>query len=70
MKLSIELEAEDWLSLCSLHASFMEVANTNIGEDPITYSKAARITNEIQAQVIRKLPMDEFEKIKANKEHY
>jgi len=70
MKLSIEMDAEDWLSLCSLHASFMEVANTNIGEDPITYSKAARITNEIQNQVIRKMPMDEFERIKSSGEHY
>jgi len=70
MKLSIEMDAEDWLSLCSFHACVMQIVNSNIAEDPITYSKVARITNEILNQVCIKTPTDEFERIKASGEHY
>jgi hypothetical protein len=70
MKLSIEMEAEDWLSLCSFHACIMEMAVKNIGNDPITYSKTARITNEIMEQIVRKIPNEEFERIKSDKDHF
>lgn len=63
MKLSIEMEAEDWLNLCALHKEVMEIITTNMANDPIAYSSAARLTNEIFNQVLRKLPAGEIDNI-------
>lgn len=68
MKLSIEMEAEDWLDLCRLHMDVMEIITKNMAEDPLAYSSAARMTNEIFEQVCRKLPNDEFERIREKRE--
>lgn len=64
MKLSIEMEAEDWLNLCKLHHDVMEIMAPNMKHDPLAYSSAARMTNEILNQVIKKMPSAEFERIK------
>jgi len=63
MKLSIEMEAEDWLDLCALHKEVMEIITSNMAQDPIAYSSAARLTNEIFDQVVRKLPCGEIDDI-------
>lgn len=68
MKLSIEMEAEDWLDLCKLHMDVMEIITKNMAEDPLAYSSAARMTKEIFEQVCRKLPNDEFERIRERRE--
>lgn len=63
MKLSIEMEAEDWLDLCALHKEVMEVITSNMANDPIAYSSAARLTNQIFNEVLRKLPSGEIDRI-------
>lgn len=68
MKLKLEIEAEDALELCKLHAALMEVGAENMGHSPLEYSTAARITNDFFAEVVRKLPMDEFERIRSKDE--
>lgn len=57
------MEAEDWLNLCALHKEVMEIITSNMGNDPIAYSSAAKMTNEIFDQVVRKLPSDEIDRI-------
>jgi hypothetical protein len=64
MKLSIEMEAEDWLDLCKLHHDVMEVMTPNMGVDPLAYSSAANLTNTIQNQVFAKIPLAELNRIK------
>lgn len=64
MKLTIELESDDALSLCSLVKVAMDTIVTDIGKDPLLYSRAARITNEVNEQVIRQITPEEFAKIK------
>lgn len=66
MKIKVELELEDALSLCTLFVAVMEIGGQNIGNDPILYSNLSRITNDFQNQVIAKTPLEELEKIKAN----
>lgn len=63
MKLSIEMEAEDWLELCRLHKDVMEVITNNMAHDPLAYSSAAKLTNEIFNQVWRKIPTGELDRI-------
>lgn len=63
MKLSIEMEAEDWLNLCALHKDVMEIITKNMAQDPLAYSSAARLTNEIFNQVVKKLPCGEIDRI-------
>lgn len=63
MKLKIEMESEDWLDLCKLHKDVMEVITANMAQDPLAYSSAARLTNEILNQVIAKMPYGELDKI-------
>lgn len=63
MKLSIEMEAEDWLDLCALHKDVMEIITKNMAQDPLAYSSAARLTNEIFNQVVKKLPCGEIDRI-------
>lgn len=67
MKLSIELESDDWMELLCIHKAMMDIAGDNIGHDPLRYSKMARITNEIQSQVIKKIPNSEIDRIVKNK---
>lgn len=67
MKLQIEMEAEDWLDLLALHKDVMEVITSNMANDPIAYSSAARLTNDIFNQVLRKLPSGEIDKILARR---
>ncbi len=63
MKLSIEMEAEDWLSLCKMHKDVMEVITQNMSQDPLAYSSAARLTNQIFDQVWKKIPSSELDRI-------
>jgi hypothetical protein len=63
MKLLIEMEAEDWLDLCALHKDVMEIITSNMAQDPIAYSSAARITNQIFNEVVKKLPSGEIDRI-------
>ncbi len=65
MKLSIEMNSEDWLSMCCFHAAMMEVVIQNMAEDPLIYSKMARITNDLQYKVAMKMPPGEIDRIKA-----
>jgi hypothetical protein len=67
MKLLIEMEAEDWLDLCALHKDVMEVITSNMANDPIAYSSAARLTNQIFDEVLRKLPSGEIDSILARR---
>jgi hypothetical protein len=67
MKLKIEMEAEDWLDLCALHKDVMEVITSNMANDPIAYSSAARITNQIFDQVVAKLPTSKIDNILAKR---
>jgi hypothetical protein len=67
MKISIEMEAEDWLNLCKLHADVMSVMTPNIGVDPLAYSSAANLTNTIQNQVFAKISIEELNRIKAKR---
>jgi hypothetical protein len=64
MKIKLELEAEDALELCKIHAAVMDIAKENIGNDPLHYSSAARVTNNFFDEVVKRLPMDEFKRIK------
>lgn len=57
------MEAEDWLDLCALHKDVMEIITSNMAQDPLAYSSAARLTNEIFNQVLRKLPASEIDNI-------
>lgn len=57
------MEAEDWLNLCALHKDVMEVITENMAQDPLAYSSAARLTNEIFDQVVKKLPCGEIDNI-------
>lgn len=66
MILKLEIEAEDALELLALHAAVQELAVLNIGNDPIGYSKMSRITNAFFMEVIKRLPLSEFERIKNN----
>lgn len=68
MKLSIEMESEDWLELCRLHHQVMEIISKNIAENPLAYSTAARLTNEVFNQVCAKMPYNELDKIKERQE--
>jgi hypothetical protein len=56
MKISIEMEAEDWLSLAAILHCFMGMAVENMANNPIAYSNAARITNIINKEVGSKVP--------------
>jgi hypothetical protein len=67
MILSIEMEAEDWLDLLALHKDVMEVITSNMANDPIAYSSAARLTNQIFDQVLKKLPSGEIDNILARR---
>jgi hypothetical protein len=67
MKIKLEFEVEDVMELLCLHAAVMESAVENIGEAPLTYSKAARITNAFFNEAARQMPMEEFERIKNKK---
>jgi hypothetical protein len=64
MKISIEMESEDWLELCSLHHQVMEIITKNMAQDPLAYSSAARLTNQVLDQVIAKMPYGELDEIK------
>lgn len=68
MKLAIEMEAEDWLELCRLNHQVMEVITANMASNPLAYSTAARLTNEVFNQVCNKIPYDELDRIKAKQE--
>lgn len=57
------MEAEDWLNLCALHKDVMEVITSNMAQDPLAYSSAAQLTNEIFNQVLKKLPSGEIDAI-------
>lgn len=57
------MEAEDWLELCGLHHQVMEIITKNMAQDPLAYSSAARLTNEIFDQVVKKLPCGEIDRI-------
>lgn len=63
MKLKVEMEAEDWLDLLALHKDVMEVITSNMAKDPIAYSSAARLTNQIFDEVFKKLPSGEIDRI-------
>jgi hypothetical protein len=67
MKLSIEMEAEDWLNLCALHQEVMEIITSNMANDPIAYSSAARITNQVFDQMVAKIPAAEMDRIAAKR---
>lgn len=67
MILSIDMEAEDWLDLLALHKDVMEVITSNMANDPIAYSSAARLTNQIFDQVLKKLPSGEIDNILARR---
>lgn len=64
MKLSIEMESEDWLELCRLHYQVMEIITKNMAQNPIAYSTAARLTNDVFNQVCAKIPYMELDRIK------
>lgn len=57
------MEAEDWLDLCKLHKDVMDVITENMAQDPLAYSSAAKLTNEIFNQVWKKVPSSELERI-------
>lgn len=67
MKISIDMEVVDWLDLCALHKDVMEVITSNMANDPIAYSSAARLTNEIFNQVLKKIPTHELDRIIAER---
>lgn len=67
MKIAIEMESLDWLDLCALHKDVMEVITSNMTNDPIAYSSAARLTNEIFNQVWKKIPISELDRILAER---
>lgn len=58
------MESEDWLEICRLHHQVMEIISKNMAENPIAYSTAARLTNEIFNKVVAKMPYNELDKIK------
>jgi hypothetical protein len=70
MKLLIEMEAVDWLDLLALHKDVMEVITSNMANDPIAYSSAARLTNEIFNQVWKKIPTSELDRIIAERKNH
>lgn len=51
MKVNIELESDDALTLCSLAKVAMDEIVEKMGEHPLLYSKGARVTNEVVSQV-------------------
>jgi len=67
MKILVEMEAEDWIDLCRLHHDVMEVITSNMAQDPIAYSSAARLTNNIFEQVWRRIPSSELDRIIAER---
>jgi hypothetical protein len=52
-ELSVTLSLSDWLDLCALHEAVRAIAVKNLGNDPLSYSKISRITNEIESQVTK-----------------
>jgi len=56
MKIKIELELEDAMELVTLHVAAMQNITQNIGDNPLLYSKLARVTNTFLNEVVDKTP--------------
>lgn len=64
MKLVIELESDDALILCSLAKVAMAEIVEDIAENPLLYSRGARVTNEVVNQVHGQISPEEMAEIK------
>lgn len=63
MKVSIEMESDDWITLVATQMAYMEVAAKNIAETPLAYSRAAEVTDKLKDQVIHRIPTEEFDAV-------
>lgn len=68
MLLKLEIDSEDALQLVSLHYAFMQKASDMIGDDPLFYSKVARITNNFLQEVTKQTPLEEIKRLRKLKE--
>lgn len=48
----------DWLDLCALHEAVRTLAVKNLSNDPLSYSKICRITNDLETQVTKAISED------------
>lgn len=63
MKVSIEMEAEDWLSVAAIMGAFMGIAASNIGNHPIAYSNGARVYNQLRELLDKAIPQQVVDEV-------